>query len=149
NDPETNADYIETGEFDAAVVPEAWSLLNQLATQRILPAAEKHNVGLVVATSLERGLLATGPTSGINYLNRNFSQACLDHVAKIQNLCRDHGIPLVAASLQWCVRHPQVASSVPGARTPEEAVQNARAAEVTIPDAFWMDLEPLVQHWEA
>src|SRR6185503_5784870 len=28
NDPETNAAYIETGEFDAAVVADGWSLLN-------------------------------------------------------------------------------------------------------------------------
>ena len=61
NDPCTNASYIETGEFDAAVVPDALSLINQLAGERILPAAVTHNVGLVVATPVERGLLATGP----------------------------------------------------------------------------------------
>ena len=63
NDPKTNADYIETGEFDAVIVPDAWSLLNQLAAQRILPAAEKHNVGISCATPLEVGLLATGETA--------------------------------------------------------------------------------------
>ena len=148
NEPETNAPYIETGEFDAAVVPEAWSLLNQLAAERILPAAEKHNVGLVVATPLERGLLATGPISDINYLARNFSQGCLDHVSKIQTLCRDYSISMVAASLQWCTRHPQVAATIPGARTPEEAVENARAGAVEIPEAFWEDLAPLIRHFE-
>ncbi|MCZ6675626.1 MAG: aldo/keto reductase, partial [Candidatus Poribacteria bacterium] len=58
NDPEINVLYIETGEFDAAVVPNAWSLLNQRAAERILPAAEKHNVGICCGTPLERGLLA-------------------------------------------------------------------------------------------
>ena len=148
NDPETNADYIETGEFDAAVVPEAWSLLNQLAAERILPAAEKHNVGLVVATPVERGLLATGPSAGTDYLARNFSRKCLDHVTRIQSLCADHGIPMVAAALQWCTRHPQVAATIPGARTPEEALANAEAGSVDIPEAFWEDLAPLVQHFE-
>jgi D-threo-aldose 1-dehydrogenase len=148
NDPTTNADYIETGEFDAAVVPEAWSLLNQLAAERILPAAEKQNVGLVVATPVERGLLATGPAAGTDYLARNFSPKCLDHVTRIQSLCKDHGIPMVAAALQWCTRHPQVAATIPGARTPEEALANAEAGSVEIPEAFWDDLEPLVQHFE-
>lgn len=148
NDPHTNADYIETGEFDAAVVPEAWSLLNQLAAERILPAAERHNVGLVVATPVERGLLATGPTAGIDYLARNFSQRCLDHVGKIQKLCTDHGIPMVAAALQWCTRHPQVTTTIPGARTPDEARANAEAGSVEIPEAFWNDLQPLVKHFE-
>jgi D-threo-aldose 1-dehydrogenase len=148
NNPETNGPYIETGEFDAAVVADAWSLLNQTAAQQILPAAEKHNVGLVIATPLERGLLATGPVAGINYLNRNFSQAVLDHVAKIQQLCREYNIPMAAAALQWITRHPQITSVIPGARVPEEATENARAGQVEIPEAFWTDLEPLVRHWQ-
>ncbi|MCC6628919.1 MAG: aldo/keto reductase [Chloroflexi bacterium] len=148
NDPATNVLYIETGEFDAAVIADGWSLLNQTAAERILPAAERHNVGLTIATPLERGLLATGPVAGRPYLNRRFSQAVLDHVARIQRLCFDHGVPLAAAALQWCVRHPQIAAAIPGARVPEEAVASAQAAVVTIPDVFWADLAPLVRHWE-
>ncbi|MDP6038813.1 MAG: aldo/keto reductase, partial [Candidatus Latescibacteria bacterium] len=89
NDPDSNGPYIETGEFDAAVVPDAWSLLNRTANQLIFPAVEKHNVGIALATPLERGLLATGPLPGRSYLNRNFSQAVLDHVGKIKALCDD------------------------------------------------------------
>ena len=148
NDPPTNTPYIETGEFDAAVVPDAWSLLNQEAAERILPAAEKYNIGISCATPLEIGLLATGPIPGRDYGRRQFSQECLDHVAKIQRLCQDYEIPLLAASLQWCTRHPQVTTAIPGARTPEEAVENVKAAELEIPEAFWEDLAPLVRHWE-
>ena len=86
--PDTNAPYIETGEFDAAVVPRAWSLINQYALQRILPAAIKHNVGLVIATSIERGLLATGPIPGANYFDRNYSPECQAHVGKLQEVCQ-------------------------------------------------------------
>ncbi len=148
NDPPTNTPYIETGEFDAAVVPDAWSLLNQEAAERILPAAKKHNIGISCATPLEVGLLATGPIPGKDYGRRHFSQECLDHVTKIQRLCQDYEIPLLAAALQWCTRHPQVTTAIPGARTPDEAVENVKAAEIEIPEAFWDDLAPLVQHWE-
>lgn len=149
NDPETNADYLETGEFDAAVSADSWSMLNQLAARRVLPAAEKHDVGIVAATPLERGVLATGPSAGTDYLDRNFSPACLDHVRRIQNLCQDYQISMVATALQWCTRHPRVATTVPGARTPKESAENVRAGEAEIPEAFWKDLEPLVRHWEA
>ena len=148
NDPPTNTPYIETGEFDAAVVPDAWSLLNQEAAERILPAAEKYNIGISCATPLEIGLLATGPIPGRDYGRRSFSQECLDHVAKIQRLCQEYEIPLVAAALQWCTRHPQVTTAIPGARTPEEAVENVKVAELAIPETFWDDLAPLVRHWE-
>ncbi|MDE2998936.1 MAG: aldo/keto reductase [Gemmatimonadota bacterium] len=149
NDPHTNARYIETGEFDAAVVPEALSLINQLAGDRILPAAVRHDVGLVIATPVERGLLATGPVDGVNYLARSFSRTCLDHVAAIQDLCNGHGVPMVAAALQWCTRHPQVAATIPGARVPAEARANARAGDVDIPEAFWKELAPFIRHFEA
>ncbi|MCZ6681404.1 MAG: aldo/keto reductase [Candidatus Poribacteria bacterium] len=79
---------------------------------------------------------------------RHFSPACVAHVTKIQNLCQDYQILLLAASLQWPTRHPQVATAIPGARTPSQAIDNAKAATVEIPEAFWRDLQPLVQHWD-
>ena len=94
------------------------------------------------------GLLATGPIQGKDYGRRQFSQECLDHVGKIQRLCQDYEIPLLAAALQWPTRHPQVTTAIPGARTPEEAVANVAAVELEIPEAFWDDLAPLVRHWE-
>lgn len=148
DDPRTNAPYIESGEFDAAVVPRAWSLLNQYAARRILPAAERHNVGIVTATPIERGLLATGPIPGASYFDRNYSDACQAHAGRLQAFCQDHGLPLLAVALQWCVRHPQVATTIPGARSPQEAVANAEAAQVEIPEEFWQELEPLIVHWD-
>lgn len=148
DDPRTNAPYIESGEFDVAVVPRAWSLLNQFAARRILPAAERHNVGIVTATPIERGLLATGPIPGATYFDRNYGPACQAHAGKLQVLCQAHGLPLLAVALQWCVRHPQVTTTIPGARTPAEATANAQAAKVIIPEAFWQELEPLIVHWD-
>lgn len=148
DDPRTNAPYIESGEFDAAVVPRAWSLLNQFAAQRILPAAERHNVGIVTATPIERGLLVTGPIPGATYFDRSYSPACQAHAGALQALCQAHGLPLLAVALQWCVRHPQVATTIPGARSPQEAAANAEAAQVVIPDEFWQELEPLIVHWD-
>jgi D-threo-aldose 1-dehydrogenase len=148
NNPDTNVEYIKTGEFDAAVIADSWSLINQVALKEVFPAAEKHNVGLVAATPIERGLLATGPIDNGAYLARNFSQACLDHVTIIQNLCKDYDILMIAVALQWCSRHPLVASTIPGARLPEEAKSSMESAQVDIPDAFWADLEPLIQHFD-
>lgn len=150
NGPETNADYIETGEFDAAVMPNAWTLINQTAAKRILPAAIKWNVGLVAAAPIERGLLVTGPVEGTTYLGRpsNFPKGALEQVAKIKRLCSKFNIPLVAAVLQWCTRHPQVATAIPGAQLPEEARENTMAGNYEIPEDFWEELAPLVRDWE-
>lgn len=148
NDPATNLSYIKTGEFDAAVIADSWSLINRIAEREIFVEAAKHDVGLVAATPLERGLLVTGPRENTSYLNRAFSQECLDHVSKIQHLCADYDLPMLAAALQWSARHPQVASTIPGARVPQEARSSLSAARLEIPEAFWADLAPLVRHFD-
>ena len=148
NDPATNAAYIKTGEFDAAVIADCWSLINLKAREEIFPAAKKHDVGLVTATPLERGLLVTGPVADTRYLNRSFSRDCLDHVGKIQHLCRQYEIPMIAVALQWCTRHPQVAAVIPGVRLPREAETSMEAAQLDIPDELWADLQPLVKHFD-
>lgn len=148
NNPQTNLEYIKTGEFDAAVIADCWSLINHIAAREILAEAAKHDVGLVGATPLERSLLVTGPREGTKYLNRVFPQECLDHVSKIQRLCARYDVPMLAVALQWCTRHPQVASVIPGARIPEEAESCLAAAELEIPDELWDDLNPLLKHFD-
>ena len=148
NDPPTNLGYIKTGEFDAAVIADSWSLINRIAEREIFAEAARHDVGLVAATPLERGLLVTGPRDNTKYLNRIFSQECLDHVSTIQRLCADYDLPMLAVALQWSTRHPQVASTIPGARVPQEAQSSMMAAQLDIPDAFWTELTPLVRHFD-
>ncbi len=148
NDPATNLRYIKTGEFDAAVMADSWSLINLTAEKEIFAAAAEHDVGLVAATPIERGLLVTGPLAGTKYLNRRFSQDCLDRVSEIQNLCARYDVPMLAVALQWCARHPQVASTIPGARVPEEAKSSMAAAQLEIPEALWTALAPLVKHFD-
>jgi D-threo-aldose 1-dehydrogenase len=149
NYPDDNAPYVETGEFEMAVVPDAYSLLNQVAVQRIFPAAERFGMGIVVATPLERGILATGVKgSQSQYLGRRFRPEVLEAVQKMEAACERHGVSLAAAALQFVTRHPVVSTTIPGPRSPEEARQNARAAKEQIPEALWHELEPLVRSWE-
>ncbi len=149
NDPVTNAAYLETGEFDAAVVPEAWSLINRLAEERIFPAAERHGTGLVIATPLEVGLLAVGAREANTFPRRRFSEEVLEHVRQLETRCERHGISLAAAALQYAVQHPTVSAVIAGARSPREARANAAAMQERIPAAFWDEVRPLLRHWEA
>ncbi|MCY3798046.1 MAG: aldo/keto reductase [Chloroflexi bacterium] len=148
NNPPTNLEYIRTGEFDAAVIADCWSLINHIAAREILAEAARRDVGVVGATPLERSLLVTGPREDTKYLNRVFPQDCLDHVSKIQRLCASYDAPMMAVALQWCTRHPQVASVIPGARIPEEAESCLAAAELGIPDELWDELDPLLKHFD-
>ena len=69
-------------------------------------------------------------------------------IAKLESICGRHGVSLTAAALQFVTRHPAVATTIPGPRSPEEARHNARAAREIIPEGFWQDIAPLVTTWE-
>jgi D-threo-aldose 1-dehydrogenase len=149
NNPWDNAPFIETGEFEMAVVPDAYSLLSQVALERIFPAAERFGMGVVVATPLERGILATGVAgAGREHYARRFSPEVLGRVEQMEALCRRHDVGLLAAALQYVTRHPVVAATIPGPRSPEEAAQNARAGAEPIPEELWAELQPLIKSWE-
>jgi D-threo-aldose 1-dehydrogenase len=107
-------------------------------------------MGVVVATPLERGILATGVkgAEGREHYARRFTPEVLAHVEKIEALCAKHGVSILAAALQFVTRHPVVAATIPGPRGPEEARANAEAARQPIPEAFWQELQPLVRTWD-
>jgi len=150
NNPWDNAPYVETGEFEAVIVPDAFSLISQVARERIFPAAERFGMGVVIATPLERGLLATG-TGGLrpeDHINRSFSPEVLTHVENIEALCAEYGVSLLAAALQYVVRHPLVSATVPGFRSPDQPRASVEAMLEPIPEAFWQAVEPLVRDFK-
>ncbi len=55
-------------------------------------------------------------------------------------MCDRHGVPLKAASLQFVLAHPAVASVIPGPRSAAEAEENFRMVEHPIPAALWEEL---------
>jgi D-threo-aldose 1-dehydrogenase len=150
NNPWDNAPYVETGEFEAAVVPDAFSLISQVALERIFPAAERFGMGIVVATPLERGLLATGTRAQRpeDHINRAFSAEVLGQVARIEELCARHGVTLLGAALQYVVRHPLVATTIPGFRSADQPRASVDAMLEPVPEAFWQELDPLVRDFK-
>ena len=150
NNPWDNAPYVETGEFEAAVVPDAYSLISQVALERIFPAAERFGMGVVVATPLERGLLATGARARRpeDHINRTFSADVLQQVERIEEICGRHGVSLLAAALQYVVRHPLVSTTIPGFRSPDQPAASVAAMLEPISSECWQELEPLVRDFK-
>ncbi len=148
--PVDNAPFVETGEFEMAVVPNAYSLVNRVALERIFPAAERFGMGVVVASPLGGGggLLATG-VRGARWdeLVNRFTPESLVQVEQLEALCTRYRVSLLALALQYVTRHPVVATPIPGPRSPEEAAINARAACEPIPDGLWAELTSLITSW--
>ena len=131
----------ERGDFDLFLLAGRYTLLEQDALDSLLPLCEARGIGIVLGGPYNSGILATGARPGAWYNYEPAPPPVLDRVRRIEAVCAAHAVPLVAAALQFPLRHPAVVSAIPGAQTPDEARANLAVLETPIPPALWSDLK--------
>ena len=131
---------IEGGKAEA--VQLEYNLLDQSAGEKVFPAAQEANVGLIVRVPLRRGLL-TGKLKpedqqrfqGEDVRARNFAgdvfKKQLDKVEKLRFLAKP-GRSLAQAAIAFCFAHPAVGTVIPGGRNPQQVRENAAAADAAL-----------------
>ena len=148
-----NADYVNQlfalGEkapggrgLDFLLIANCYSLLN-FSAAGILDECEKRGVAVVIGGPFSSGILATGPDPPRGTAMYNYRPASDDVRAtarRIEAICKRHGVPLVAAALQFPLGHPAVASVIPGGKSPAEVRSNVASMRRPIPGALWADL---------
>jgi D-threo-aldose 1-dehydrogenase len=87
------------------------------------------------------GILATGAVENAKYNYGPASQAILQKVSKIENVCRDYHVSLPAAALQFVLAHPAVPTIIPGTRTVAQLENCLEWIAAPIPDDFWRTLQ--------
>jgi D-threo-aldose 1-dehydrogenase len=87
------------------------------------------------------GILATGAVQGAKYNYKDAPPNILDKVARIERVCKAHGVALATAALHFALGHPAVASVVLGAEAPQEVERNVAALSASVPAALWRDLK--------
>lgn len=121
------------------------SLLNTEALESgMLADCAAAGVSVIVGGPYSSGILATGADpagGGVPYYNYTpASEEVRARTRRIEAVCACHGVPLIAAALQYPLRHPAVASVIPGGKSAEEVRANVRNMNVRIPAALWADL---------
>lgn len=134
-------DFVVAGQFDYFLLAGRYTLLEQEPLATLLPECEKRGTKIVIGGPYNSGILATGPVGGATFNTRPAPPAVLERVARIEVLCRRHGVPLAAAALQFPLGHPTVVSVIPGARSVAELEQNLSFMNWPIPAALWTDLQ--------
>jgi D-threo-aldose 1-dehydrogenase len=61
-------------------------------------------------------------------------------IHQIQAICREYGVPLAAAALQFSLRDPRITSTIVGVTRPERIQQTLALAALPIPDQVWSRL---------
>src|SRR3712207_716879 len=134
--------FVETNLFEAVITHNRYTLVNRTADPLLAVAAER-GVAALNAAPYGSGILAKGPNAYARYEYRQAPQEMVESVRKMDAVCREFGVPLAAAALQFSLRDPRVVSTIAGMTRPERVEQTLELATYPIPDALWERLEHL------
>lgn len=105
---------------------------------RLFPAIEKHDVGLIAAAPFNAGLLS-------GHERYNYSGEMPEEKIKklngIKECAKKYDVDLATASLQFSYAPEVVTTVLAGASKPEQVKANASAFDVKIPAEFWSELK--------
>jgi len=133
-----------------------YSLLRRDIEKDVLPFCQRENIGAIVYSPMYRGLLTGKIIPGYRFGPGDtrakdpwFQGERLQKVKVVidrvlRPIAETHGATPAQAAVAWCLAQPGVTGAIVGARTPEQALANARAADLhlseeevkTIGDAF-------------
>jgi len=134
--------YVETSLFEAAITHNRYTLLNRSA-EPLLDVAAERGVALSNAAPYGSGILAKGPDIYARYEYQEAPEEMIEKVRRMQEACRELGVPLAAAALQFSMRDPRIVSTVVGMSRPERVGQTLELAAQPIPDELWERLDRL------
>jgi len=126
-------------DFDVLITHNRMTLANRNAGPMIDLARER-GVAVINAAPFGSGVLAKGTTAYPRYAYQDASAAALEPIRRIEAICEAHGVPLGAASLQFSMRDPRIATTLCGISRPERLGQLVEWANLTIADAVWDEL---------
>jgi D-threo-aldose 1-dehydrogenase len=127
-------------DLDIALIAGRYTLLDQISHRELFPYALAHNVDIVMGGVLNSGVLAN-PVAGATYNYLPASDEIISRAAKIGEFLKARNIPLLAAALQFPLRHPAVTSILTGPRTAAELLENVDAFNSQLPADIWAELE--------
>lgn len=134
-------EFIHRCDVDIVMCAGRYTLLEQQGAAELLGLAASRGVGVVAAAVYNSGLLSRDDVpADATYDYDTAPPEILARARAIAAVCREHGVSLPAAAVQFPLRHPAVVSVVVGMRTAGQVVSGAERLEAPIPDALWDDL---------
>ena len=135
--------YVETGAFEAVITHNRYTLLNRSADP-LLDRASRLGLGVLNAAPYGSGMLAKGPDEYPRYAYSDAPDDLVNRARAMNEVCREYGIPLAAAALQFSMRDPRIDSTIVGMTRPERIEQTLELSAVSIPEELWERLDEYV-----
>jgi D-threo-aldose 1-dehydrogenase len=125
-------------DLDVVLLAGRWTLLDRTG-QPLLDACAERGVRVMVGGALNSGVLAD-PHDGATFDYVRASRDVIERAQRLQAICEAHGVPLVAAALQFPLRHPAVSHVLVGARSAAELHANLDHLASPVPAVLWAEL---------
>jgi aryl-alcohol dehydrogenase-like predicted oxidoreductase len=119
------------------IIEAPYSLLDQRASSRLFPLAERYRVSIIARTPLASGALTGTWHQGTKFHRQDWRrrvfrgellQETLQRVSRLQSLI-DSNTPMAHIALRFCLSHPAVTTVIPGVRRVEQVQCNLAALE--------------------
>jgi D-threo-aldose 1-dehydrogenase len=123
-------------DFDALITHNRFTLANRNA-EALLDLAVARGVAVFNAAPYAGGVLAKGTGDYPRYVYQDASDAVLDPIRRIEDVCARYGTPPGAVALQFSLRDPRITSTICGVTKPERVAQTLEWARWPVPDAVW------------
>lgn len=133
--------FLERFDMDFFLVAMPYTLLDQPALDAELPLCVERGVAVVIGAVFASGILAQPVATHAQYGYKPAEAEVRDRVARMDAVCRRHGVPIGAVALQFPLGHPAVVSVIPGADSPEQVRTNLQWMRIPIPPALWAALK--------
>jgi len=129
--------FAEEGNFDCFLLAGRYTFLEQTALKEFLPYCLEHKISVVIGGPYNSGILASNKESEGRYNYREAPKEILERARRLKSVCEEYNVPMKAASLQFVLAHPAVASVIPGTKSPEHQEDNFNMMKYPIPHEFW------------
>ncbi|MDP9937462.1 D-threo-aldose 1-dehydrogenase [Paenarthrobacter nicotinovorans] len=143
NSAEAALECIEAADLDLVMLAGRYTLLEQPDVP-LLERCRQRRTGVVSVGAYNSGLLARPEVPDDAHYNYGQAPpAVLERARALAALCRDFGVELPTAALQFPLRHPAVVNVTAGATSPEQMATNAERMAQPVPEELWEALEGL------
>ncbi|MBM3235073.1 aldo/keto reductase [Candidatus Poribacteria bacterium] len=129
---------IEHGDFDTILTYADFNLVRQTARDTLFPAAEKHDVGIVLGSPILFGLLSNRAEEK---LERHRQGEEAEKVRQLSRWARERKVKLMSLALQYCLREPRVSVMIVGTRNVEQVEELVSSVLDPLPENIWEELE--------
>jgi voltage-dependent potassium channel beta subunit len=133
-----------------------YNLLKRDIEAEVMPIAAEHGVGQIVFSPLAQGVLSGKYGTGApppdsraandrtnRFIARYLTPEHLGQAKALQRVAEKIGATASQVALAWCLRRPEVASAIVGARTSAQLEENAAAASLSLPKDVVAELDLL------